>query len=141
MGRPRISKRCRLRPNESVKLNETNDYEKRNESKSDNCDTHCECIVFGYRSRLPPTPGGMASSPCKRDTRHLMQSMGRKRKQMVGQNYTYRLMTGLFISLDDYIIDPIEEEGLVLSDVTEEYFFYASKMNKKKEPTTSLKCL
>lgn len=28
-------------------------------------------------------------------------------------------MTGLFISLDDYIIDPIEEEGLVLSDVTE----------------------
>jgi hypothetical protein len=50
-------------------------------------------------------------------------------------------MTGLFIALDDYIIDPIEEEGLVLSDVTEEYFFYASKMNKKKEPTTSLKCL
>lgn len=28
-------------------------------------------------------------------------------------------MTGLFISLDDYIIDPIEEEGLVLADVTE----------------------
>lgn len=50
-------------------------------------------------------------------------------------------MTGLFIALDDYIIDPIEEEGLVLADVTEEYFCYASKMNKKKEPTTSLKGL
>jgi hypothetical protein len=48
-------------------------------------------------------------------------------------------MTGLFISLDNYIIDPIEEEGLILSDATEEYFFYASKMNKKKEPTTHLK--
>lgn len=47
-------------------------------------------------------------------------------------------MTGLFISLDDYIIDPIEE-GLVLADVNEEYWFYASKMNKKKEPTTHLK--
>jgi hypothetical protein len=50
-------------------------------------------------------------------------------------------MTGLFISLDDYIIDPIEEEGLVLADATEEYWFYPSKMNKKKEPTTSLKGL
>ena len=50
-------------------------------------------------------------------------------------------MTGLFISLDDYIIDPIEEEGLVLSDVTEEYWFYSSKLNKKKEPATSLKGL
>lgn len=49
-------------------------------------------------------------------------------------------MTGLFISLDDYIIDPIKEEGLILSDATEEYFFYASKMNKK-EPATRLKVL
>jgi hypothetical protein len=48
-------------------------------------------------------------------------------------------MTGLFIALDDYIIDPIEEEGLILADVNEEYWFYASKMNKKKEPTTRLK--
>lgn len=40
-------------------------------------------------------------------------------------------MTGLFISLDDYIIDPIEDEGLVLSDVTDEYYFYSSKMNKR----------
>lgn len=41
-------------------------------------------------------------------------------------------MTGLFINIDEYIIDPIEEdEGLVLADVTEEYFFYPSKMNKK----------
>ena len=41
-------------------------------------------------------------------------------------------MTGLFIALDDYIIDPIEEdEGLVLADVTEEYWLYSSKMNKK----------
>lgn len=40
-------------------------------------------------------------------------------------------MTGLFISLDDYIIAPIEEEGLELADVTEEYFFYACKMNKR----------
>lgn len=47
-------------------------------------------------------------------------------------------MTGLFISLDDYIIDPIEEEGLILSDVNEEYWFFSSKMNK---PTTSLKVL
>lgn len=39
-------------------------------------------------------------------------------------------MTGLFISLDDYIVDPIEEDGLTLSGVTEEYWFYASKMNK-----------
>lgn len=50
-------------------------------------------------------------------------------------------MTGLFISLDDYIIDPIEEEFLTLQDITEEYYFFASKMNKKKEPTTSLKVL
>lgn len=50
-------------------------------------------------------------------------------------------MTGLFISLDEYIIDPIEEEGLVLSDVTDEYYFYSSKMNKRKEPTTSPKGL
>lgn len=49
-------------------------------------------------------------------------------------------MTGLFIALDDYIIDHIEEEGLILSDATEEYFFYASKMNKK-EPATSPKGL
>lgn len=39
-------------------------------------------------------------------------------------------MTGLFISLDDYIIDPIDEEGLTLVDADDEYFFYSSKMNK-----------
>ena len=48
-------------------------------------------------------------------------------------------MTGLFIALDDYIIDPIEEEGLTLSDVTEEYFFYPSKMNKKIACNESIK--
>jgi hypothetical protein len=40
-------------------------------------------------------------------------------------------MTGLFISLDEYIIDPIEEEWMTLTGVTEEYWFFSSQMNKK----------
>lgn len=39
-------------------------------------------------------------------------------------------MTGLFISLDEYIIDPIEDEGLTIEDADDEYFFFSSKMNK-----------
>lgn len=43
-------------------------------------------------------------------------------------------MTGLFINIDEYIIDPIEEEfmQMMADKLSDEYDFYPSKMNKKR---------
>lgn len=42
-------------------------------------------------------------------------------------------MTWLFINIDEYIIDPIEEEFLeaMAERLSEEYDFFPSQMNKK----------
>lgn len=39
-------------------------------------------------------------------------------------------MTGLFISIDDYIVDPLDEILATIESVEEEYLYYPSKMNK-----------
>lgn len=50
-------------------------------------------------------------------------------------------MTGLYISLDDYIVDPLDEILAAIEPVEEEFLYYPSKMNEKKEPATRLKVL
>ena len=66
-----------------ITINETNDYEKRNESKVITATLIASALFLVIGVDLPPTPGGMASAPCKRDIR-ISCSMGRKYKQMVG---------------------------------------------------------